>query len=147
MRFAPSFVVVTFFSTNDNCFILGVVWEYTCNHVLLQTGMSHFQTGRHICKCFHISLLLYYSFFSLACTCIHRYLLILILLFHASGVFLWISCSVSEHICSQAIEALDPNHRCVEYWNHRCMVPVTLDANKYPWTLSSCTESRKDKRN
>ncbi|XP_041028922.1 lysine-specific demethylase JMJ18-like [Juglans microcarpa x Juglans regia] len=45
----------------------------------------------------------------------------------------------------QAIEALDPNHQCVEYWNHRCMVPVTLDANKYSWTLSSCTEDRKEK--
>ncbi|KAG6692357.1 hypothetical protein I3842_10G110800 [Carya illinoinensis] len=45
----------------------------------------------------------------------------------------------------QAIEALDPNHRCVEYWNHRCKVPVTLDANKYSWTLSSCTEDRKEK--
>lgn len=26
----------------------------------------------------------------------------------------------------QAIEALDPSHQCVEYWNHRQTSPVTL---------------------
>lgn len=40
----------------------------------------------------------------------------------------------------QVIEALDPNHQCVEYWNHRHKGPVTLDnisdVNKYSFGLS-----------
>ncbi|KAG7963953.1 hypothetical protein I3843_09G144500 [Carya illinoinensis] len=46
---------------------------------------------------------------------------------------------LSPHII-QAIEALDPNHQCVEYWNHRCMVPVPLGSNgtdAYKYSLAS----------
>ncbi|KAF3964086.1 hypothetical protein CMV_011590 [Castanea mollissima] len=40
----------------------------------------------------------------------------------------------------EAIEALDPNHQCMEYWNHRHIRPLTTDnisdANKYSFELS-----------
>nr|POE84862.1 putative lysine-specific demethylase jmj14 [Quercus suber] len=40
----------------------------------------------------------------------------------------------------EAIEALDPNHQCMEYWNHRHIRPLTTDnisdVNKYSFELS-----------
>lgn len=43
----------------------------------------------------------------------------------------------------QAIEALDPNHQCIEYWNHRQTQPSTLknscDVKKQHSLETSCS--------
>jgi hypothetical protein len=58
-----------------------------------------------------------------------------------------ICCSFTYEFCvlvvlnwCQVIEALDHDHQCVEYWNHKHITPVTLDnnidAHKYSLRLS-----------
>ncbi|XP_011004886.1 PREDICTED: lysine-specific demethylase JMJ18-like [Populus euphratica] len=46
----------------------------------------------------------------------------------------------------QAIEALDPDHRCVEYWNHRLVnLRNTREAKQPPFGSSCCLTKMKEK--